>query len=232
VIPLRDTEEIETFPFITILLIIVNSFIFMYIYFTAASASVPEQYLANVYLKYGLVPKNILNAPLFSAPYLTFITSIFLHGSWSHLIFNMLFLWIFGNNVEDYFGHFHFLLFYLLAGIFASLIQLLTMGASTVPVIGASGAIAGTMGAYFLLFPRSRIRTLVFIFFFVTIIEIPAPVYLLIWFMSQLFEGLSNFGVASGIAFFAHVGGFIFGVLYAALIGRYAGRKRRYLNYI
>jgi len=232
VIPLRDTEEIETFPFITILLIIVNSFIFMYIYFTAASAPVPEQYLANVYLTYGLVPKNILNAPLFSAPYLTFITSIFLHGSWSHLIFNMLFLWIFGNNVEDYFGHFHFLLFYLLAGIFASLIQLLTMGASTVPVIGASGAIAGTMGAYFLLFPRSRIRTLVFIFFFVTIVEIPAPVYLLIWFMSQLFEGLSNFGVASGIAFFAHVGGFIFGVLYAALIGRHAGRKRRYLNYI
>jgi membrane associated rhomboid family serine protease len=106
------------------------------------------------------------------------------------------------------------------------------MGASTVPVIGASGAIAGTMGAYFLLFPRSRIRTLVFIFFFVTIIEIPAPVYLLIWFMSQLFEGLSNFGVASGIAFFAHVGGFIFGVLYAALIGRHAGRKRRYLYYI
>jgi membrane associated rhomboid family serine protease len=144
----------------------------------------------------------------------------------------MLFLWIFGNNVEDYLGHFHFLIFYLLSGIFASLIQILTMGKSSVPVIGASGAIAGTMGAYFLLFPRSRIRTLVFIFFFITIIEIPAPVYLLIWFLSQLFEGLSNFGVASGIAFFAHIGGFIFGLFYALLIGKHAGRKRRYLYYI
>lgn len=231
-IPLRDTEEIETFPFVTILLIIINSFIFMYIYFTAAASPVPTQYLANVYLNYGLVPEKILHGPLNIGTYLTFITSIFLHGSWTHLIFNMLFLWIFGNNVEDYFGHLHFLIFYLIAGIFASLIQLLTMGASRVPVIGASGAIAGTMGAYFLLFPRSRIRTLVFIFVFITILEIPAPVYLLIWFISQLFEGLSSFGFASGIAFFAHVGGFVFGLIYAALIGRHVGRKRRYLYYI
>ncbi|MGB9793479.1 rhomboid family intramembrane serine protease [Caldisericum exile] len=231
-LPLRDTEEIETFPFITISLIVINSFIFAYVYFTAISTPNPDQYLASIYLKYGLVPTRLLSSPPFGLGYLTFITSIFLHGSWSHLIFNMLFLWIFGNNVEDYLGHFHFLIFYLLSGIFASLIQILTMGKSSVPVIGASGAIAGTMGAYFLLFPRSRIRTLVFIFFFITIIEIPAPVYLLIWFLSQLFEGLSNFGVASGIAFFAHISGFIFGLFYALLIGKHAGRKRRYLYYI
>jgi len=227
-IPLRDTEEIETVPFFTILLIVVNSLIFMYIYFTAEAMPVPEEYLASVYGQFGLVPAKILNAPLFSMSYLTFITSIFLHGSWSHLIFNMLFLWIFGNNIEDYFGHFHFLFFYLLAGVIASLVQLLTMSTSSMPVIGASGAIAGIMGAYFLLFPRSRIRTLVF-FFFITIVEIPAPVYLLIWFLSQLFEGLSSFGVASGVAFFAHIGGFVFGLLYAALIGKHAGRKGRFL---
>lgn len=227
-IPLRDTEEIETVPFFTILLIVVNSLIFMYIYFTAGAMPVPEEYLASVYGQFGLVPAKILNAPLFSMSYLTFITSIFLHGSWSHLIFNMLFLWIFGNNIEDYFGHFHFLFFYLLAGVIASLVQLLTMSTSSMPVIGASGAIAGIMGAYFLLFPRSRIRTLVF-FFFITIVEIPAPVYLLIWFLSQLFEGLSSFGVASGVAFFAHIGGFVFGLLYAALIGKHAGRKGRFL---
>lgn len=227
-IPLRDTQEIETFPYITILLIVVNSIIFIYMYFTSLSFSNPDLYLANVYLKYGLVPSKIFGGGIrLSSPYLTFITSLFLHGSWSHLIGNMLFLWIFGNNVEDYFGHFHFLIFYLLAGIFASLVQIATLPVSDVPVIGASGAIAGTMGAYFLLFPRSRIRTLVFLFFFITIVEIPAPVYLLIWFLLQLFEGFTTFASASGIAFFAHVGGFLFGLIYA-LILRKNGRRYEY----
>lgn len=231
-IPLRDTEQIETFPFVTIFLIIVNSAIFIYTYALSLSTVNPNAFLSKIYLTYGLVPSKVLNSPLPNSSYVTFITSLFLHGSWSHIIFNMLFLWIFGNNVEDYFGHFHFLFFYLLSGVVASLIQVSVMGSSNVPVIGASGAIAGTMGAYFLLFPRSRIRTLVFIVLFVTIVDIPAPVYLLVWFLSQLFEGLTSFGVATGIAFFAHIGGFVFGFLYALLIGKYVGRRGRYQYYI
>jgi len=223
VLPLRDTQPTRTFPFVTILLIVINIVIFTAIYFTAYSSPDPESFLASVYFQYGLVPSRLVNLKDISV-LLTFITSLFLHGGWAHLLGNMLFLWIFGNNVEDYFGHFRFVIFYLLAGVVASLVQVLTMGLSNTPVIGASGAIAGTMGAYFLLFPRSRVKTLVFILIFFTLVDIPAPVYLLIWFLMQLFEGFTTFGSASGVAFFAHVGGFLFGVLYAYLIRKNARR--------
>ncbi|MBP8612942.1 MAG: rhomboid family intramembrane serine protease [Candidatus Atribacteria bacterium] len=231
--PIRDSQPTRTFPFVTIALIVINLLIFIFIYFSAIAAPEPDLYLANVYMKFGLVPAKVFGTvPSGNVPWLlTFITSIFLHGSWSHVIFNMLYLWIFGNNIEDYLGHFHFVIFYLLAGIFSSLVQVIVMSQANVPIIGASGAIAGVMGAYFLFFPRSKVRTLVVIIYFITFIDVPAPVYLLIWFLLQLFEGFTSFGAATGTAFFAHVGGFIFGFLYALIVRAIYKRRRGYESY-
>lgn len=226
-LPLKDTQPTKTFPFVTILLILVNSLIFFDMYFTAQSSVSASEYLASFYYKYGFVPSRLFPLNNLST-LLTFITSLFLHGSFMHLAGNMLFLWIFGNNVEDYFGHLHFTIFYLISGIFASLFQAFTMGlSSNVPIIGASGAIAGIMGSYFLLYPRSRIKTLIFIVFFITLVDIPAPVYLIIWFLMQLYEGFTSFGAASGVAFFAHIGGFLFGYLYTLVF-----RKNEKIYYI
>jgi len=149
---------------------------------------------------------------------MTFITSIFLHGGWLHLLGNMLYLYIFGDNVEDRLGHFRYLLFYLLCGVFASIVQVLSAPDAWVPMVGASGAIAGVMGAYFCLFPYSRVVTLVFIFFFIEFIEIPAFFFLLFWFVLQFLNGTLSFSSQSGaagggVAWWAHIGGFVAGIL-------------------
>jgi membrane associated rhomboid family serine protease len=146
------------------------------------------------------------------------VTSQFLHGGWLHLGGNMLYLWIFGNNVEDRFGRTRFLAFYLLGGILAALSQVAIDPSSPVPTIGASGAIAATLGAYLVLFPRARVTTLVFLGFFYQLIDVPAIAVLGFWFVLQLVDGLTSLGsvqTGGGVAFFAHIGGFVFGAVLA-----------------
>jgi membrane associated rhomboid family serine protease len=167
---------------------------------------------------------NIKDTP----PFLTLFTSMFMHGGWLHIIFNMLFLWIFGNNVEDSMGRVRFLLFYLLGGLAAVLAQVAVSPDSTIPTVGASGAIAAVLGGYLLLYPRARVLSVVFLFFFFTFVEIPATVMLGLWFALQFLPAIGQLatpeigGEGGGVAYFAHVGGFIFGL---ALIHLFAQRK-------
>ncbi|ADL07391.1 rhomboid family intramembrane serine protease [Thermosediminibacter oceani] len=215
--PIRDNIPSRRPPLVTVLLIIINSLIF----FTLSDT--PYRTFVGFTHKYGLIPVKITKLVVSGAPFslgdlYPFITSIFLHGSTLHLISNMWILWLFGDNVEDRMGHIRFLLFYLLSGVIAGVFHLVFNPLSRVPVVGASGAIAGVMGAYFVLFPSARIITLVPTFFLVPIfIQIPAVVYLFLWFLAQLYSGtvLSVIGGAavSGIAWWAHIGGFVSGVL-------------------
>jgi rhomboid family protein len=160
----------------------------------------------------------------------TLFTSMFMHGGWLHIIGNMLFLWVFGNNIEDKMGRLKFLLFYVLAGLIAVYTQALIDPGSTAPTIGASGAIAGVLGAYALLFPRARVLTLIFIIFFVTLVEIPALILLAIWFILQFIPALGQVAVDSGgdqgVAYFAHVGGFVFGLAVAGVMLAVMRRRR------
>jgi rhomboid family protein len=164
-----------------------------------------------------------------AAWWVTLFTSMFMHGGWLHIAGNMLFLWVFGNNVEDRLGRVKFLLFYLLAGLIAVFTQALIDTGSTAPTIGASGAIAGVLGAYAVLFPRARVLTLIFIIFFVTLVEIPALILLALWFILQFIPALGQVAVGSGggqgVAYFAHVGGFVFGLAVAAFLVRTRGRE-------
>lgn len=156
------------------------------------------------------------------APWLTILTCIFLHGGWMHFLGNMWFLWIFGDNVEDRFGHFGYLLFYLACGAAASIAHLLSGPESLIATIGASGAIAGVMGAYLVLYPHARVMTLVPIVIFIQILVLPAPLFLGIWFLIQLFQGTMSIGAveAGGVAWWAHIGGFVVGAAVAVILGR------------
>jgi membrane associated rhomboid family serine protease len=163
--------------------------------------------------------------------WVTLFTSMFMHGGFLHIAGNMLFLWVFGNNIEDRMGRVKFLLFYLLAGLIAVYTQALIDPGSTAPTIGASGAIAGVLGAYALLFPRARVLTLIFIIFFVTLVEIPALILLAVWFLLQFVPALGQVAVQTGggegVAYFAHVGGFVFGLAVAAIMLSVTGRRDR-----
>ncbi|HEX8985811.1 MAG TPA: rhomboid family intramembrane serine protease [Bryobacteraceae bacterium] len=221
-IPLRDTERSYSPPIATVLLIVANAMAF---FFELSLDPFSRNHLIMVF---GVVPAEL--------NYTTLVTSMFLHGGWMHLIGNMWFLWIFGDNVEDVMGHAKFVLFYLLCGVAAALTHVALNGDSTMPTIGASGAIAGVMGAYLVKFPRARVLTLVPIFFFLTTYELPAAVLLLYWFVIQLFSGVGSVAYSSssqgGTAWFAHVGGFLVGV---ALVWVFATRdpyrKRRELRW-
>ena len=178
--------------------------------------------LDDLLARWGVIPSDLTAAwgrgEYVSRPTATLVTSQFLHGGWLHLGGNMLYLWIFGNNVEDRFGRIRFLVFYLAAGILAALSQVAIDPTSPVPTIGASGAIAATLGAYLVLFPRARVTTLVFLGFFYQLIDVPAIVVLGFWFVLQLVEGLTSLGSVQsggGVAFFAHIGGFVFGAVLA-----------------
>jgi membrane associated rhomboid family serine protease len=203
-IPLRDVIPSRTTPYITVTIIILNALAWFY------ELALPRDVLPLFLQFYGVVPAD------FTAT--TLVSSMFLHGSWSHVIGNMWYLWIFGDNVEDRVGHGRFIAFYLLCGIAAGLGQIAMDPSSTLPTIGASGAIAGVMGAYFVLYPNSRVLTLVFIFFYVEIFELPAIVLLGFWFLIQLFSAgaiavTANSQGSGGVAFVAHVAGFIFGMI-------------------
>lgn len=208
-IPLRDTQPSNTRPLITLLIIAVNVLVFMY------EVSMEPVYLNYFIDRYGVVPDRFQYADLLS--------SMFIHGGWLHLIGNMWFLWIYGDNVEDVLGHGKFVLFYLLCGIVAGLLHTFLNPYSRVPTVGASGAIAGVMGAYLVKFPHSRILTLVPIVVFLTTIEIPAVLMLAYWFVIQLFSGIGSVGYSNvsrgGVAWFAHVGGFVAGAILVYLMG-------------
>ncbi len=219
-IPLRDSQPSHSTPAVTMGLIAVNVALFLY------EVSL-DPFSANHFISnYGMVPARM--EPV------TLVTSLFLHGGWLHLIGNMWFLWIYGDNVEDVLGHGKYLLFYVVCGLVAGLTHFALNPASRVPTVGASGAIAGVMGAYLVKFPRARIVTLVFIFVFVTTIEIPAVLILAYWFIIQFFSGVGSIGhsASGGTAWFAHVGGFVAGALLILVIGtknRY--RRRRDLQW-
>jgi membrane associated rhomboid family serine protease len=182
--------------------------------------------LDDLITRWGLVPAELVAAwsrgAWISQESATLVTSQFLHGGWLHLLGNLLFLWIFGNNIEDRFGRAAFLAFYLGGGVVAGLTQVVIDPASDVPTIGASGAIAATLGAYLVLFPRARITSLVFLGFFYQLIDVPAVVVLVFWIALQVIDGLASLGMtqAGGVAFFAHIGGFAFGAALAAVLLR------------
>src|ERR1700730_3500456 len=200
-IPLRDVIPSRTTPYITVTIIVINGLAWLF------EISRPHDVLNEFLTVYGVVPAY------FSAP--TLITSMFLHGSWSHVIGNMWYLWIFGDNVEDRVGHGRFIVFYLLCGIAAALGQVAVDPNSTLPTIGASGAIAGVMGAYFVLYPRSRVLTLI-PWIFIQIVELPATMLLGFWFLMQLFSAgtiaMTSSSHGGGVAFAAHVVGFVAGM--------------------
>lgn len=213
-IPLRDSHPSRQFPYITVLLIVVNISVF-YLEITGAN---PD---ALIYT-FGLVPQNVSLTQIETWP--PFLSAMFLHAGLLHIMSNVLFLWVFGDNVEERLGWF-FLPFYLLGGIMGNFIQYLFMPTSDIPIIGASGAVAAVMGAYIVFFPHHRIKTLVPIFFFLTVIDIPALLMLGYWFALQLLssytaiiEATSSTG--GGVAYFAHVGGFLWGLLVAWTIPR------------
>src|SRR6266852_5173492 len=202
-IPLRDVIPSRTTPYITITIIVLNALAWLF------EISLPHDVLNEFITVYGVVPAA------FSAP--TLITSMFLHGSWLHVLGNMWYLWIFGDNVEDRVGHGRFIVFYLLCGIAAALGQVAVDPHSTLPTIGASGAIAGVMGAYFVLYPHSRVLTLI-PWIFLQIVELPAIVLLGFWFVMQLFSAgtlavTSSTHGSGGVAFAADVAGFIVGIV-------------------
>jgi len=214
-IPIRDTEPSRTRPVIVELLIVLNVLAFLY------ELSL-GRHLEIFLLHYGLVPaKHFYLAAVepgaFAARFAPLFTHMFLHGGWLHIIFNMLFLWIFGDNVEDRLGKRRFVFFYLACGIYAAYVQLYLARGSTMPMIGASGAIAGVMGGYLVLFPRARVLTLVPIFFFLQLVELPAVLFLGFWFLMQFVSGtvtlLEGAGKTGGVAFWAHIAGFAAGAI-------------------
>jgi membrane associated rhomboid family serine protease len=242
-IPLKDYNPTRRPALVVMLLILLNLSVFVYqSYLSREHLQHPlrsaglqplawPSSLEYFVLKDGLVPAELVGqhnveipvgtdrfgqAVLFqrhTSPPLSLLLSLFMHGSWLHLLGNMLFLWIFGNNIEDRLGRVKFILFYLLCGVVASLTHVLFNPGSLIPVIGASGAVSGVMGAYLALFPTARVRTLVFVFILVTTMDIPASVFLVIWFAFQFFYA----GGGSGIAWLAHVGGFVLGFLLVKL---------------
>ncbi len=224
-IPLKDDNPTFTTPYVTVTLIAVNCLVFLYQFvlghnsqwFILSFGAIPYEithFFRATFLLQGHPPFHP-EVPLFITP----ISHMFLHGGLFHLLSNMLYLWIFGNNVEDRFGHFPFLVFYVGCGLVALSTQVWANPHSQMPMIGASGAIAGVLGSYLVMFPRARVLTLVILVFFVTLARIPAVVFLVIWFIIQLLSAHSTTG---NVAWFAHLGGFIAGFI---LTGIWAGRK-------
>jgi len=218
--PLRDTIRSKSFPVVNVCIIVVNILIFIY-------ESLLGKHAEAFIYEFGLTPVRFywgLRHDLIDAMVPVF-TSMFLHGGWFHVLGNMWFLYIFGDNVEDRCGHFGYLIFYLLCGIGAALSQTFLFPRSTLPMVGASGAIAGVLGAYFLLFPSSRILTLVPIFIFLQVMEIPAVIFLIFWFVIQFIQGtMTPSQLQGGVAWWAHIGGFIFGM---ALIFFFRKQEKR-----
>lgn len=216
-IPLRVLLLRSSTPVVTLAIIVINTMVFLY------EEALPVFLRDRLFEVYGLVPDHFHPTML--------LTSMFLHGGWLHIIGNMWFLWVFGSHLENALGSGKYLIFYLVSGIASALVQLLTSVGSPVPTIGASGAIAGVMGGFLILYPRVRVVTLIFIVIFITTIDIPAAFMLLYWFLLQLISGLGSIATstsAQGIAWFAHVGGFLAGII---LVRIFSGNRPRYSRY-
>lgn len=220
-IPLKDTVQSRSFPIVNWILIGVNIFMFL----VELSFGPDIERFIDVF---GLVPARLLDIPSLGQV-TTIFTSMFLHGGWLHLISNLLALYIFGDNIEDRIGHRRYLVFYLVCGLIAALIHIAFNSNSPVPTIGASGAISGVLGAYFILYPGARVITLIPLFILPWFVEIPAVFYLGFWFLSQLFNGALSIAVGAqtygGVAWWAHAGGFLAGLL---LVGLF--QQRRYIR--
>ena len=207
--PIKDDNPTIRKPIVTVSLIVINTFIFLY------SIMLGTKGFNNFTIQFGFIPYEFVKAveltpEIPASAYFTAFSSMFMHGGWMHLIGNMLFLWIFGNNVEDYFGAVRFLIFYLVSGLAAIGLYTLFGPNSQIPLVGASGAIAGVMGAYLVLHPKAKI-TCLFFFFFIQFLVLPAKVVLGIWFGYQLLMSLIGSSSGGGVAWMAHVGGFVFG---------------------
>jgi membrane associated rhomboid family serine protease len=215
-IPLKDLNPRRTFPFVNTALILANVVVFVY------ELSLPQRAFKAFVISNATVPERfpawLSGHASLEVAFLPLLTSMFLHSGILHLAGNMLFLWIFGDNVEDFYGHFGYLFFYLVCGIFSGLMHVLFNFNSSVPALGASGAISGVMGAYAVLYPGSRVLTLVFIF----LVPIPAVIILGYWFVLQFLSGISSLGATAsgGVAWWAHIGGFVLGMLITAVIRR------------
>ena len=221
-IPLKDDIPSSTFPYVNMALILANAAVFIY------SLTLGQEFMAFLY-RYGMVP-ILFQAERFAGTYgaietlpewvlwRSLVTSLFLHGGWIHFLGNMLYLWIFGDNVEDRMGHGRYLIFYLLCGVGANVIHLLVEPMLAVPTVGASGAIAGVLGAYFLLYPRAWVIGVVPVFFFLYTLRLPAFVFLLFWFLQQFLSGLAGRG--ANVAWWAHIGGFVLGLVLVRLFQR------------
>jgi membrane associated rhomboid family serine protease len=234
-VPLRDNNPIQITPYVTYGLIVINLLVFVH------ELSLDPQQLEQFFDVYAVVPKQLtasfngieINSQF--PEWLTLITCQFLHASFLHVGGNMLFLWIFGDNIEDQLGHFKYLFFYLTCGALAALSQWFFSPFSPIPSLGASGAIAGVMGAYILKFPQAQILTLIPLGFFLTTVRIPAVFFLGFWFIQQAFNSFTslqvtaNVGMESGgIAYWAHAGGFVFGFILGPLLGLFSSQSRRY----
>ncbi|MER3456211.1 MAG: rhomboid family intramembrane serine protease [candidate division GAL15 bacterium] len=217
-IPLRDNIPARRTPVVMLAILFLSVLVFLY------ELRLTRGELVAFFNTFGMVPARLLGP---EPPIYTLVTSMFLHGGWLHLLGNLLYLWIFGNNVEDAMGHGRFAVFYLLCGLAAAGLQVAFQPDSPVPMVGASGAIAGVLGAYLVLFPRARILALVPMGFFTQLAEVPAMLFLPLWFVLQLLYGVASLGVstqAGGVAFWAHVGGFVAGVV----LVRWFVRRRRW----
>jgi membrane associated rhomboid family serine protease len=224
-IPLKDHNPTRRVPVVNLLLIAANLGVFVYQYFYLPQG---PAYLIRAL---GAVPYDLFDSPaagphaLLPAP-LTVIPAMFIHGGWLHLLGNMLYLWIFGDNVEDRLGHGRYLVFYLTCGLIAALVHATVFAQSKVPCVGASGAISGVLVAYLLFFPKARVSTLFVIFIFIKVVRLPAVLLLGVWIVLQIIGGMQSLGAAAGgVAWFAHIGGLAAGVLLSLIMG--LPRRRR-----
>lgn len=216
-IPYKDDNPTSTFPFVTISIIVVNAAVFLIWFLSPTDRE-------KIIFTYGAIPAEMLS---FNVGHMkNVLISMFLHGGLFHIAGNMLYLWIFGNNIEDRLGHFRFLVFYLFCGIVAAFSHAITEPSSVIPMIGASGAVSGILGAYLLLYPHAKVHTILFLGFFVDIIMLPAVVVIGLWAVIQFVSGIITKGMGQGgVAWFAHVGGFLFGIL---TIRVWLPQRRRY----
>lgn len=218
-IPIKDDNPTGTYPYVTVGLIVLNILVFIY---ELSLGPYFEPFLK----RYGAIPLFVLTMeapPGYPAPYITIVTSMFLHGGFFHVGGNMLYLWIFGNNIEDSMGRFRFILFYLISGIVAVYTFSIVSPQSTTPMVGASGAVSGVLGAYLILFPRAKVLTLIPFGFYMQLVKVPAVFVLGFWIVVQLINGMVSRGVGGGVAWFAHIGGFLAGIILIHLF-----KKRRW----
>jgi membrane associated rhomboid family serine protease len=232
VIPLRDANPVRRTPIVTIAIIV--ACIIVFAYRLGAESNAGPSGVEDIFFRWGIVPAQLTAAlahgQFLSEETLAIFTSMFLHVNLIHLVGNLIYLWIFGNNIEDRLGRLGFLLFYLGGGVAAAVAQIAIDPNSEVPMVGASGAISAVLGAYLVLFPGARILSLVFLGFFYQLIEVPAVIVLGLWFALQLIDGIGSLGLAGaegGVAFFAHIGGFVAGVLVGLVVRAWSGARRR-----